>query len=508
MAILDQGQLVVRIVYDGPPQAGKTSSLIALGKSLGREVVCAGESEGRTLYFDWLDYVGGRFDGRSIRCQVVTVPGQTSLWPRRRALLESADAIVFVADTVEECLDADLEALDQLNALLNPIEPRPAVILQANKRDLPGALSLDRVRERLSSGNLVAVTESVASQGRGIRETFILAVRLALDRAREMTRLGVLAEGSPAVDNAADLLGALQAMEGEMPLRLAGAQPRQEVPAAGPPQGTTQEPVARPTGPQVHEPRAADPHSHGDRHEAVPRPPDPSIPGGMIWPPIGGRIILHEAEPDTARMGRLTGGGWADVGNPRWLIHSPPGARYDQLETGRQRLIAWARWHSRLGGLLSSKRCIVLAEDSLRRWRLWQVVGRSATLRGLLLDAFANGEATELAHRLVTAAEALMTLRDRPELDPLHPNLDSVGPEDGRWVFTGLMPTTPAEPESGEERAETDSERPVRDLPRALADGLRTWAGDRTELAAELSRRRSQTTAPGIVDSLVEIART
>ncbi|HKU41917.1 MAG TPA: hypothetical protein VJR89_27355, partial [Polyangiales bacterium] len=101
MPIIDnkRGVLVVRLVYDGPPMSGKTTSLRTLARGLGVSVETPEERDGRTVYFDWMDYVGGLFEGRQIRCQVVSVPGQTEHARRRQQLLASADAVVLVADT-------------------------------------------------------------------------------------------------------------------------------------------------------------------------------------------------------------------------------------------------------------------------------------------------------------------------------------------------------------------------------------------------------------------------
>jgi len=81
VAILDSGNnaVVIRVVYDGAPLAGKTTSVGALGQGLGAAVVSPAEIGGRTLYFDWLDYTGGLFEGHRIRCQIVSAPGQARL---------------------------------------------------------------------------------------------------------------------------------------------------------------------------------------------------------------------------------------------------------------------------------------------------------------------------------------------------------------------------------------------------------------------------------------------
>src|SRR5690349_6479428 len=92
----ERGVLIVRVVYDGPPHSGKTTTLRSLAKGLGVEIHSPEERDGRTLFFDWVEYVGGLFEGRQIRCQIVSVPGQAELAERRKLLLQSADAVVLV----------------------------------------------------------------------------------------------------------------------------------------------------------------------------------------------------------------------------------------------------------------------------------------------------------------------------------------------------------------------------------------------------------------------------
>ena len=76
MATLDprSDAIVIRVVYDGAPMSGKSTSVRALGRGVGGEVHSPAEVGGRTLYFDWLDYTGGLFEGHRIRCQIVSVP--------------------------------------------------------------------------------------------------------------------------------------------------------------------------------------------------------------------------------------------------------------------------------------------------------------------------------------------------------------------------------------------------------------------------------------------------
>ena len=217
MAVLDprSDTVVIRVVYDGAPMAGKTTSVGALGRGLGSDVYSPAEVGGRTLYFDWLDYTGGLFEGRRIRCQIISVPGQATLAPRRRRLLESADAIVFVGDSTPAGFIADRGYLSGLSRVLARLPGPPVgVVLQANKRDQAHAVPIDNIRSMLDSMELrVGVVESIATDGSGIREAFVFAVRLALDRVRELMRTGQLERVRPQVDNAQELLDLLKRSE-------------------------------------------------------------------------------------------------------------------------------------------------------------------------------------------------------------------------------------------------------------------------------------------------------
>lgn len=206
MAVVDvkANAVVIRIVYDGPPFAGKTTSVRALARSLMRNVETPAEAEGRTLFFDWLEYTGGLFEGRQIRCQIVSVPGQAELAERRRTLLQTADVVVFVADTGDpEAVERSAQTIREMVEMVQREgEPPVGVIVQANKRDLPTAVPRDDVRAALGDDFAqTALTESVAEVGNGIRETFVLAVRVALDRIRaqfgdsELEGMGGLGSG-------------------------------------------------------------------------------------------------------------------------------------------------------------------------------------------------------------------------------------------------------------------------------------------------------------------------
>jgi len=94
---------VVRIVYDGPGFAGKTTNLKRVHEIIppGRrsEIVTPAELKGRTMFFDWLEIEGPKHDGVGLYFQLITVPGQIERNYRRRPLVAMADVIVFVCDS-------------------------------------------------------------------------------------------------------------------------------------------------------------------------------------------------------------------------------------------------------------------------------------------------------------------------------------------------------------------------------------------------------------------------
>jgi signal recognition particle receptor subunit beta len=202
--------VVLRIVYDGPPDAGKTTNLRRLGErlSLSRRTTLEFPGDERTQFFDWLDVAGGPIGGRRVRCQLVTAPGQLPLAPRRRFILDSADAVVFVADSQASAAPQTSAALRSLTHGLRARADVP-LVLQANKQDLPRAQAPGDLHAALGLATRVPAIGAQAAGGAGVLETFLLAVRLAVDHVRAMLVGGALDDGDPAT--AAELLAALEA---------------------------------------------------------------------------------------------------------------------------------------------------------------------------------------------------------------------------------------------------------------------------------------------------------
>ena len=110
----------------------------------------------RTLFFDFLPIEIGTIRGMRTRIQLYTVPGQVFYNATRRMVLKGADAVCFVADSQEAMLDANLESYENMrqNLEANEIDPDEIpVVLQYNKRDLPNALPIEILNERMNPLN-------------------------------------------------------------------------------------------------------------------------------------------------------------------------------------------------------------------------------------------------------------------------------------------------------------------------------------------------------------------
>ena len=419
MATLDprNDAVVIRVVYDGAPMAGKSTSVRALGRGLGGEVVSPAEVSGRTLYFDWLDYTGGLFEGRRIRCQIISVPGQATLAPRRRRLLETADVIVFVGDSTPAGFAGDRSYLSGLQTVLERISGPPVgIVFQANKRDHAEAVPLETIRSMLQElGLRVGVVESIATESSGIREAFVFAVRLALDRVRDLMRTGELADSRPAVDSPQELLRELKLQEegsmdyaaesGLVHTRVAELQTnslvanalaevaRDDMTGAGvAAAGIAQANAAQPGAVQSEVPeaeiaqaevvqaamaRAPTLHAADDEVDSqavdVPAIPDERVASGLVWPPVDGRLVLHELTQTSVPLTRAADGAWDGEVPGRWRLHSDAYEVFDDLEEGRSVLVRYARIQSVAARDRIAPCCIVLAADGHGRHRLWRI---------------------------------------------------------------------------------------------------------------------------------------
>ena len=180
-----------KIVYYGPGLCGKTTNLQYIYDSTapqakGKLISLATETD-RTLFFDFMPLELGTVRGFKTRFHLYTVPGQVYYDASRKLILKGVDGVVFVADSQEERMDANIESLYNLEENLKSqgydLQQLPYV-LQLNKRDLPNVISVEELTNELNRKN-EPVFEAVAAKGDGVFDTLKAVAKQVLTELRK-----------------------------------------------------------------------------------------------------------------------------------------------------------------------------------------------------------------------------------------------------------------------------------------------------------------------------------
>jgi mutual gliding-motility protein MglA len=180
-----------KIVYYGPGLCGKTTNLQHIFESTapqsrGKLISLATETD-RTLFFDFMPLELGTVRGFKTRFHLYTVPGQVFYDASRKLILKGVDGVVFVADSQEERMDANVESLynleENLQAQGYDLMKLPYV-LQLNKRDLPNIIPVEELTAELRRKE-EPVVEAVASNGAGVFDTLKAVAKQVLTELRK-----------------------------------------------------------------------------------------------------------------------------------------------------------------------------------------------------------------------------------------------------------------------------------------------------------------------------------
>lgn len=180
-----------KIVYYGPGLCGKTTNLQHIFESTapharGKLISLATETD-RTLFFDFMPLELGTVRGFKTRFHLYTVPGQVFYDASRKLILKGVDGVVFVADSQEERMDANVESLYNLEENLQTqgydLMKLPYV-LQLNKRDLPNIIPVEELTAELRRKE-EPVVEAVAASGAGVFDTLKAVAKQVLTELRK-----------------------------------------------------------------------------------------------------------------------------------------------------------------------------------------------------------------------------------------------------------------------------------------------------------------------------------
>src|SRR5476651_2015262 len=180
-------EITAKIVYYAPGLCGKTTNLQFIYDSLPSnnrsKMLSLATKTDRTLFFDFLPLDLGKIRGMRTKLQLYTVPGQVYYNSTRQLVLKGADGIVFVADSQDVALDANLDSLQNLEDNLKRQGMRireVPLVMQYNKRDLPNVLSVGDLEAAINKYGAPHF-QSVATTGIGVEETLKGVTRLVLN---------------------------------------------------------------------------------------------------------------------------------------------------------------------------------------------------------------------------------------------------------------------------------------------------------------------------------------
>lgn len=183
-------EISLKIVYYGPAMSGKTTNLEYIhaktNPNMRGELISLKTREDRTIYFDFMQLELGRIEGLKPKFNLYTVPGQLYYVGSRKLVLQKADGVVYVADSQLSRLKANVETMRNLEKNLRELgyDPRHfPLILQFNKRDLPGVAPVELLRSQLGH-NSAPCFESIATQGAGVFNTLKAIINLVVAQAQ------------------------------------------------------------------------------------------------------------------------------------------------------------------------------------------------------------------------------------------------------------------------------------------------------------------------------------
>jgi signal recognition particle receptor subunit beta len=197
----NERQVTLKLVYYGPPLSGKTTNLKRLHARVdesGRgRLMMLETKDDRTLFFDLLP-IFFRTSNLSFRIKVYTVPGQPMHEATRRVVLTGTDGVVFVADSSPDHAADNAASWQGLDENLRRLQlERVPVVVQYNKRDLPGRVEL-AAADRFGDPER-PLLEACALSGEGVLATFYAL----LDRVWEHLEAGFRLRERFGIDGAA-----------------------------------------------------------------------------------------------------------------------------------------------------------------------------------------------------------------------------------------------------------------------------------------------------------------
>ena len=185
----DTREINCKVIYFGPPGAGKTANLRSIFANTSSEVRAGllevgGEDDGASRFFDFLPISLGHIKDFHLKLHLFTVPSNSLYQSVSSVILKGVDGFVFVADSRIESLADNIDHYFQVRRMLTEsgynIADLPRVF-QYNKRDLGEATPVDILRNELNPSRLPE-QEAVAIKSLGTMETLQAMAKQVIKR--------------------------------------------------------------------------------------------------------------------------------------------------------------------------------------------------------------------------------------------------------------------------------------------------------------------------------------
>lgn len=158
MALVNEAkrEINAKIVYIGPVGAGKSTAIRSIYGRLKNgarsELKTLESGSNRMLFFDYAYPVLRGGENYNIRFHLYTLISDGKTPPPWKMLLKGVDGVVFMADSADGRMFANLESCAQLFDSFGHYGLKAAttpILLQCNKGDLPGAASPESIKSEL-----------------------------------------------------------------------------------------------------------------------------------------------------------------------------------------------------------------------------------------------------------------------------------------------------------------------------------------------------------------------
>jgi hypothetical protein len=142
-----------------------------------------------------------------------------------------------------------------------------------------------------------------------------------------------------------------------------------------------------------------------------PKLPDMNVNAGCVFPPVSGRIILHQLKSDgDIIIKQHDSGDWEVTIDKQWKLINRRQACFASSNEAREHFVSDAQIHQQLKSVLSEHRCLAITEELEQDypWRVWQVVRAETSLAELLTNALKNHAPRRVAERVYIIAEKFL----------------------------------------------------------------------------------------------------